>query len=327
MLDRVKSMFSPLPEAAEIPETPLTEERIALGRMLYYDTRLSKNHDMSCNTCHDLDHYGVDIREENGKRNKTSLGHKKQLGERNSPTVYNAAFHAFQFWDGRAATVEEQAKGPILNPVEMAMADEPTVLTVLRSIPGYEALFKSAFPDDAEPVTYDNIANAIGAFERKLVTPARFDDFLSGKMTALTSQELHGLQVFLDVGCVTCHNGVGLGGTQFQKLGSVKPWPDLKDEGRYQVTQAEPDKYMFKVPSLRNITQTGPYLHDGSIESLEQMVKMMAEYQTARGTISDEETSAIMAFLGALEGPIPTEYIKAPELPESGPDTPKPDPN
>lgn len=327
LLDRVKPLFSPLPAVAESPDNPLTEEKITLGRMLYFEPRLSKNHDMSCNTCHDLEHYGVDIREENGKRNKTSLGHRRQLGERNSPTVYNAAFHTTQFWDGRAATIEEQAKGPILNPVEMAMSDEPSVLTILRSIPGYEDLFKAAFPGEAEPITYGNIAKAIGAFERKLVTPARFDDFLSGKMTALTPQELHGLQVFLDVGCATCHNGSTLGGTQFQKLGNVKPWPDLKDEGRGKLTKSEADKYFFKVPSLRNITQTAPYLHDGSIESLPEMVVKMAEHQTAQGKLSDEQTSAIVTFLGALEGPLPTDYIKPPVLPESGPKTPTPDPN
>lgn len=327
MLDRVKSMFSPLPEIAEIPESPITQERSDLGRMLYYDPRLSKNHDTSCNTCHDLEHYGVDIREEDGKRIKTSLGHKKQLGDRNSPTVYNAAFHSSQFWDGRATTIEEQAKGPILNPVEMAMSDEVSVLGILRSIPGYEALFKAAFPGDAEPITYDNIAKAIGAFERKLVTPSRFDEFLSGKMTALSNEELRGLQLYLDVGCVTCHNGPVLGGTQFQKLGSVKPWPELKDEGRFKVTQNEADKYMFKVPSLRNITQTGPYLHDGSIESLEEIVNKMAEHQTARGTLTDAETGTIVAFLRALEGTLPMDYIAPPVLPESGPDTPAANPD
>ncbi|RMG98813.1 MAG: cytochrome-c peroxidase [Deltaproteobacteria bacterium] len=321
ILERAKPLFSPLPEVMASPDNPVTDAKVELGRMLYYDTRLSKNHDISCNTCHDLEKYGVDPR-----GTPTSAGHKGQMGDRNSPTVYNAALQIAQFWDGREPTVEAQAKQPILNPVEMAMPNEAAVVAVLESIPGYVEKFKAAFPDDAKPVTYDNMAKAIGAFERKLVTPAPFDQFLAGNMGALNKKQLWGLQLFMDVGCTTCHTGPGLGGTMFQKLGSVKPWP-TKDEGRYKVTKQEADKFVFKVPILRNITKTGPYLHDGSIADLGEMVQKMAEHQTAKGRLSDAELDALLAFLDALTGEIPKELIAKPELPASGPNTPKPDPS
>lgn len=314
VLEQVKPLFSPLPPVAEDPSNPLTEEKIELGRMLYYDPRLSKGQDISCNTCHDLEHYGVDIREQNGKRPAVSLGHENQAGERNSPTVYNAGLQVAQFWDGRADSLEEQAKGPILNPVEMAMPDEATVVKTLAAIPGYKEKFAAAFPGQADPITYDNVAAAIGAFERRLMTPAPFDEFLSGKMTALDDKQLWGLQLFVEVGCTQCHNAAALGGTQFQKLGNVKPWPTA-DEGRFGVTNNEADKGVFKVPPLRNVAETAPYLHDGSIETLEEMVQMMAEHQSARGRLPQAEVDAIVAFLGTLTGEIPKEYIAKPELP------------
>ncbi len=325
VLAAARPLFGALSPEAKNEANPWTQPKADLGRMLYYDPRLSKNHDMSCNSCHDLENYGVDIREVDGKRAKTSGGHKKAFGARNSPTVYNAAFHLAQFWDGRAADVEEQAKGPILNPVEMAMADEASVLVLLRSVPGYVEAFKTAFPADADPLTYDNMAKAIGAFERKLVTPSKFDAFIAGDASALSNAEAAGLKTFMDVGCTQCHSGALLGGNQFQKLGSVKPWPDTQDEGRFALTKSAPDKFSFKVPSLRNITETGPYLHDGSVESLEVMVQKMAEYQLAKGSLTNEETQSILTFLAALKGDVDAAYIKAPTLPENGPDTPAPD--
>lgn len=293
-----------------------------LGRQLYYEKRLSKNHDISCNSCHDLANYGVDVRTPGAK---TSSGHRAAMGDRNSPTVYNAALHFAQFWDGRAADVEEQAKGPVLNPVEMAMPDEASVLAVLKSIPAYEPLFKSAFPDDADPITYDNMAKAIGAFERKLVTKAPVDDFLGGKTDAIDTQQQRGLALFVDAGCIACHAGSNFGGQMYQKLGLLKPYTTA-DEGRFKVTKAESDKFMFKVPSLRNIAKTAPYLHDGSLATLEETVAMMAEHQTAKGKLTDAEKADLVAFLGALTGEIPQEYIKEPAALEAGAETPKPDP-
>ncbi len=309
--------FAPLPAVMESPANPVTEEKVALGRMLYYDTRLSKSQEISCNTCHLLEKFGVD-------NEPTSEGHKGQRGDRNSPSVYNAAGHFAQFWDGRAANVEEQAKAPVLNPVEMAMPDEASVMKVLKSMPQYVAAFRAAFPDDKDPVTFDNMARAIGAFERKLVTPGRWDKFLKGDATALTRAELAGLQTFLDANCQSCHMGPYIGGTMFQKLGVVKPWPDQKDLGRFQVTKNEADKMMFKVPSLRNVAKTAPYFHDGSVPTLEEAVSKMAEYEIGK-ELAPDEVAAIVTFLDALTGEIPTDYIAKPELPPSTAKTPKPD--
>ncbi len=309
--------FAPLPEV--MSDTPLNEAHIELGRMLYFDKRLSKNQDISCNTCHDLQKYGIDPRE----KAKTSSGHKNQTGTRNSPTVYNAAGHFRQFWDGRAADVEEQAKGPILNPVEMAMPDEKYVLRVLNSIPGYVEAFKKTFPDDKQPLNYDNVGKAVGAFERKLVTPSRWDKFLKGDEAALSDAEKEGFLTFVSTGCVTCHTGAYLGGHMYQKAGLVKPWPEQSDQGRYEVTKQESDKMMFKVPSLRNITKTAPYFHDGSSSSLPDAIRKMAEFQLGK-SLKDDEVKSMMAFFESLTGEVPTDYIKEPELPPSGPTTPKP---
>jgi cytochrome c peroxidase len=326
LIDKAKLNFSPLPESFADPASPLTEEKVQLGRKLYFDKRLSKNHDVACVSCHDLDRYGVDVRETEGKRNKTSLGHRGQPGDRNAPSVYNAGLHFVQFWDGRAKDLEDQAKGPVLNPVEMAMPDEATVVATLQSIPGYVEAFTAAFPGDPQPVSYENMARAIGAYERKLVTPAPFDAFLRGKLTALESQQLVGLALFIDVGCISCHNGAGLGGGTFRKLGEIKPWEGLVDLGRGKLTKAKADEFMFKVPSLRNIVETGPYLHDGSIATLEEMVQKMAHHQLTKGELSPQELSALVAFLGSLTGELPKDLITAPELPPNGPETRAPDP-
>jgi cytochrome c peroxidase len=309
-------MFQPILEVADNPENPVTDAKVDLGRMLYYDTRLSKNRSVSCNSCHDLASFGDDGL-------KTSKGINDQFGGRSAPTVYNAAIHIAQFWDGRAKDVEEQAIGPVTNPIEMGMPDPDYVLKVLKSIPGYVEAFKTAFPDQDEPLTYVNVGNAIGAFERKLLTPSSFDDFLKGDDMALNDAEKHGLNLFITSGCTVCHSGMGVGGHLYQKLGLVKEWP-TKDLGRYEATKVETDKYFFKVPSLRNITETAPYLHDGSVETLPEIVSKMAEYQLGR-VLPDEDVNAIVTFLGALKGRIDEDFIRQPELPADGPDTPKGD--
>jgi cytochrome c peroxidase len=311
--------FKSLPARFDSQDNPITEEKVALGRMLFFETRLSKNHDVSCNSCHALDKFGVDGQ-------VFSSGHKQQKGGRNSPTVYNAGEHVAQFWDGRAASLEEQAKGPILNPVEMAMPSEKKVIATLKSIPGYVEAFKKAFPGQKDPVTYDNLGRAIGAFERQLVTPGRFDKFLAGEKTALDDQEKRGLNKFVTLGCTTCHNGPAVGGSSFQKLGLVKAFPNEKDLGRFDVTKDEGDRLKFRVPSLRNVDKTGPYLHDGSVTDLAEMVRIMADHQLGK-PVTDEDVADIVAFLKALTGELPAEYIAAPTLPPSGPKTPKPDPS
>ncbi len=313
------AVFQSLPEVVASEANPVTDEKVALGKMLYFEERLSKNQDVSCNSCHALDEYGVD-------GEATSPGHKGQRGDRNSPTVYNAAGHALQFWDGRAKDVEEQALGPITNPVEMALASGDVAVAVLKSIPGYAEAFAKAFPGQEDPITFDNVGKAIGAFERKLVTPSRFDAFLAGQDDALTDDEKKGLNVFMDVGCTTCHMGAYVGGAMLQKLGLHQPWPNLKDEGRFAVTKNEAERFFFKVPSLRNIAKTGPYFHDGSVASLDEAVRLMAKHQTTR-ELSDEEVGLVVTFLNALTGDLPgAELIGEPTLPESGPETPKPDP-
>jgi cytochrome c peroxidase len=311
--------FQPLPTEMLAEGKALNDAQIELGRMLYFDKRLSKNHDVSCNSCHGLDKYGVD-----GK--PVSNGHKNQVGTRNSPTVYNAAMHIAQFWDLRAASVEEQAKGPILNPVEMAMPDEKKVVATLKSIPGYVDAFKKAFPDTKDALTYDNLAVAIGAFERRLVTPAKWDKFLGGDKTALNDEEKAGFNKFVESGCMSCHFGANLGGGMAQKLGLVQPWPNQKDQGKFEVTKADADKMIFKVPGLRNVAMTAPYYHDGSVATLDEAVKLMAKHQVGR-ELTDADSKSIVTFLGTLTGELPTAYIQEPKLPENGPKTPKPDPS
>ncbi len=324
-VDAALQHFAALPKEGPKKGKP-TAEMVALGRQLYFDKRLSKNHDVACATCHDLAGYGVDVREEGGKRIATSIGHKGQKGGRNAPTVYNAVFNLAQFWDGRAADLEAQAKGPVLNPIEMAMPDEASVVTVLESIPGYTEAFAKAFPASPDPVTYDNMATAIGAFERDLLTPAPVDKFLEGELSALNDEQLRGMKLFIDTGCIECHSGMGFGGASYQKLGNVKPWPELLDEGRSVETKNPDDKFKFKVPTLRNIAETGPYLHDGSIDDLGKMVQMMAVHQLGKSEFAPEDLAAVVAFLDGLTGTIDPEYTKEPTLPESGPDTPAPDP-
>lgn len=300
-------LFKPLPAVMDSPSNPITEAKVKLGRALFYDTRLSTNNDVSCNSCHSLDKYGVD-----GLR--FSVGHKKQTGDRNAPTVYNAAGHFVQFWDGRAPNVEEQAKGPVMNPVEMSMPSEAEVVARLKRSKEYVEMFRAAFPQDKDPVTFDNMAKAIAAFERKLVTPSRWDRYLRGDKTALTAAEQEGFRQFVNAGCASCHSGAYVGGAMYQKVGLVKPWPNTSDPGRFRVTKKETDKMMFKVPSLRNIAKTGPYFHDGSVTSLEEAVRLMAEHQTGK-KLEPAAVKSIVAWLNALTGEIPTEYIAKPTLP------------
>lgn len=309
--------FAPLPDI--VATSAPSQDVIDLGRMLYFEPRLSKNQKISCNSCHDLAKYGVDGL-------PTSEGHKGQRGDRNAPTVFNAAAHFAQFWDGRAADVEAQAKGPILNPVEMAMPNEAHVIKVLSSIPEYADRFGRAFPGQAKPISYDNLATAIGAFERRLMTPSRWDRLLHGDTTALTADEVAGFKAFVGAGCQACHNGALLGGAVYQRLGLVKPFPRDADTGRMKVTKDAVDKAVFKVPSLRNIEKTGPYFHDGATGSLEQAVRDMAEYQLGR-PLTDTQVTQIVAFLKVLTGTIDPEYIKPPVLPPSTATTPKAEAN
>jgi len=315
--------FGVLSDVQTSAKRPMSDAKITLGRQLFYEKRLSKNQDLSCNSCHDLAAYGVDRRSGSGK---TSLGHRGQIGTRNTPSVYNAARQIAQFWDGRAVDVEEQAKGPIINPVEMAMPNAAAVVSVVKSIPGYLPLFRAAFPGVGDPITHDNVGIALGAFERKLSTRDRFDRYMSGDKDALSPDEVRGLFVFMNSGCPACHTGPGLGGELYRKLGELKVYPS-SDPGRFAVTKKEMDRNVFKVPSLRNIDKTGPYFHDGSQATLLDAIRTMSEYQTANGKLSEDDVQSVATFLRALTGELPSEYIKEPATLPGSATTPKPDPS
>lgn len=302
------AVFSPLPAQMEVQGQPLTEAKTALGRALFYETLLSEDHDVSCNSCHPLNAYGADGR-------KASLGFDGRAGERNDPTVYNAAGQIAQFWDGRAADVEAQAKGPILNPVEMGMTDTTEVLKHLRDSPAYVASFRAAFPGEAKPINFDNVGNAIGAFERRLVTPARWDKFLVGDSAVLTVAERQGLRTFLNTGCQSCHLGAFVGGDRFMKAGQVNAWFSQADSGRYGVTKDAKDLFVFKVPMLRNIEKTSPYFHDGSVANLNEAVRLMAHHQLGK-ELAPADVQSIVTWLGSLTGELPSLYIAFPQKPK-----------
>jgi len=293
--EALKALFRPLPKVAESTSNPVTAAKAALGKRLYLETRLSVSGTISCNSCHKLTSFGVD-------NEPTSPGHDGRRGERNSPTSMNAALHLAQFWDGRAADVEAQALGPILNPIEMGMASEKAVLAELKDDPSYIEDFAKAFPNEAAPITYKNIGNAIGAFERTLLTPSPFDAYLAGRADALTPAQKAGLKTFVETGCATCHNGVGIGGGMYQKIGVVHPYP-TKDVGRFNVTKQESDRFVFKVPGLRNVEKTGPYFHDGAVATLDEAVRLMGKHQLGR-ELAPETRASIVEFLKSLTGAV-----------------------
>ena len=311
LLNQAKAFFQPLPDTPPAKsDNPLTPEKILLGKMLYHDPRLSKSGFISCNSCHNLAMGGVDGL-------PTSLGHRWTAGPRNAPTVYNAALNATQFWDGRSPDVEDQATKPIENPIEMA-ATESLVVARLKSIPTYVDLFTKAFPEEDNPITLVNIGKAIGAFERTLLTPSRFDRFLKGDVEALNKKERKGLSLFISKGCVSCYLGVNVGGKKFAKF---ERGADL---GRFAVTKKEKDRHVFRVPTLRNVALTAPYFHTGDVWDLREAIQIMAEKQLNK-KLKDEEIDAIAAFLESLTGEIPGEALSLPTLPASTPGTAHPE--
>jgi len=291
------------PVVTETPPPPATPEKIALGRALFYDVRLSRNHTISCNSCHPLDRYGAD-----GQR--TSPGFDGHRGTRNAPSVFNAASHFAQFWDGRAATVEEQAVMPIMNGDEMGMGSEQAVVASIEAAPEYVGAFAKAYPGDPRPITIAHLGEVIGAFERGLVTRSRWDDFLDGKADALTPLERRGLRVFLDSGCMVCHTGPQVGGTMFERVGVVEPWPNDADVGRASITHLAADRMVFKVPSLKNVAETAPYFHDGSADTLEAAIRMMGRHQLGI-ELRDQDVDAIAAWMRAMTGSIDRAYVAA----------------
>jgi cytochrome c peroxidase len=288
---RALDVFAPLPAKMPGGEDD-TRAMVKLGHDLYFDKCLSVNKSISCNSCHALDTGGSYI-------HATSPGAFGKNGERNSPTVLNAGFQFAQFWDGRAASLEAQAREPMLNPDEMGMPAEAELLKRLREMKHYRAAFALAFPGSAEPVTIENLTKAIAAFERTLITHDRFDKFLKGSDRALSRAELKGLALFLDTGCAKCHTGPGLGGNSFQKIGVTHPYANTNDIGRAKITGNEADRFKFKVPSLRNVALTPPYFHDGQAATLVEAVRQMADLQFGK-ELTRPEAESIETFLHSL---------------------------
>jgi cytochrome c peroxidase len=299
---RVLRRFAPLNPVANTAPSALVD----LGRKLYYDPRLSKTGTVSCNSCHPLAKYGT-------TQTPVSTGVNGRKGARNAPTVYNAAGHFVQFWDGRSPSVEKQALMPIENKDEMGMTSAE-VVTVINNIAGYREEFARTFPGVTPAVSAERIGLAIGAFEHGLVTPARWDRYLRGETSALTAEEKAGAKEFANLGCIVCHTGPFVGGSMFERLGARVPWPTGTDRGRRGVTGNVADDMIFKVPSLRNVAMTAPYFHDGSAKTLNEAVHMMARHQLGV-ELDDEEARELEAWLGSLTGDIPLEYIKPPVLP------------
>jgi len=319
VMSQAQSIFKPVPAKPPVLKgNPSSWPKLELGKMLFFDPRLSSSSLISCNTCHNAGLSGVDIQE-------TSIGHGWQKGPRNAPTVLNAVFNTAQFWDGRAKDLAAQAKGPVQASVEMNNKPERVVET-LKSIPGYLPLFKKAFPRDKDPISFDNMARAIELFEATLITPdARFDRFLKGDMNALAANEHEGLKLFMAKGCASCHNGVNVGGTGYFPFG-VKEAPEADvrpagDLGRFKVTNTAADKYVFKSPSLRNIALTPPYFHSGKVWKLSDAVKIMGSAQLGI-SVNNNEAGKIVAFLQTLDGKQPR--IMYPILPPNSEATPRP---
>lgn len=316
--ETARAFFEPLPSTVpSVRDNPITPEKIALGKALFFDPRLSASGVFSCYSCHNLTTGGDDNLE-------TSIGHGWQKGPRNAPTVFNAVLNEAQFWDGRAEDLKEQAKGPIQAGVEMANTPQNVVAT-LSSMPQYQAWFSDAFPEETEPVNFDNMAKAIEAFEATLLTPAPFDAFLNGSDDGITPAAKQGLALFVEKGCVACHSGVNVGGHGYYPFGLIeKPGAEILppgDKGRFEVTETIDDKYVFRASPLRNVAVTAPYFHSGKVWDLKVAVQIMAESQLGE-ELTDEEADAMVAFLNSLTGDVPD--VTLPELPPETGTTPRP---
>lgn len=311
-------LFLALPSTVpQMADNRITPEKIKLGRSLFFDPRLSASGVFSCHSCHNLATGGDDNQE-------TSIGHGWQKGPRNAPTVLNSVLNEAQFWDGRAPDLKEQAKGPIQAGVEMANTPENVVRTLNSMVP-YVADFGAAFPDQADPVSFDNMARALEAFQATLITPAPFDAYLNGDDLALSDQQRAGLSLFIDKGCAACHSGVNLGGQGYYPFGLIeRPGADVLpvgDKGRFAVTETIDDEYVFRASPLRNVALTAPYFHSGKVWNLDVAVQIMAESQLGE-SLTATETTQIVAFLNSLTGTLPP--VEVPILPAETTTTPRP---
>ncbi len=317
---RAEGPFQPLPKNPPIPkDNPQTADKVRLGKQLYFDPRLSKDGTVSCNSCHNVMSGGADAR-------PNSVGVGGKLGGRSAPTVWNAAFLSVQFWDGRAPSLEEQAKGPLTNPVEMAMPNHDAVMARVKTIPGYVEQFAKIFGKDA--MTIDNLAKAIAAYERTLITPnSPFDRYLRGDKKAISTRAEKGYKAVVEVGCIACHMGPNFAGPAlpqgtgfyqkfpvFPESSFVKKYALTADPGRAEATKKEEDKGMWRVPTWRNIALTAPYFHNGKVPTLDEAVRVMASTQLNK-TLTEEQVGDIVAFLESLTGVFPETSL--PRLPET----------
>jgi len=308
-----------LPDTAPTPaDNPTTAAKVELGKMLFMDPRFSSTGTVSCNSCHNVMEGGDDSR-------SVSMGVHGKTGGRNAPTVWNSAFHSVQFWDGRAPLLEDQAKGPVANPIEMGMKDVETAMQRVRTIPGYKAYFDKAFGKNS--MTVENAAKAVASFERTLITPnSAYDKYVKGNKNAMNKQQIRGMNTFAEVGCTACHSGAAFNGPT-QKLGEgfyvkfptfdnkyVSQYKLAQDKGREEATGKAEDRNMFRIPTLRNITDTAPYFHNGAVNDLSEAVRVMAKTQLNR-QLAEKEVKDIVAFLGTLTGEYPE--ITMPRLPAS----------
>ena len=310
-LAAIPSSKSELVKLIDNPKNHITDAKVELGKKLYFDPRLSKSGFISCNSCHNLGEGGDDGIE-------AAVGHKWTINPHhlNSPTVYNSVFNDKQFWDGRSPDLEDQAQGPIQAGPEMAATKEH-VATTVNSMPAYVTEFKNAYGKDVK-ITFEKVTDTIGLFERTLVTPSAFDDFMNGNEKALTSKQKDGLKTFIDTGCATCHSGVGVGGGM-NVINVYAPYKHMK------VGDFKGDANgMVKVPTLRNVTQTAPYFHNGMVKTLKEAIVEMGRIQLGKN-ISDRDAKSIEEFLKALDGRKPNMSI--PMLPASSDATPKADLN
>jgi len=315
LLKNAQRVFKPLPKDAATAEFPITPERVELGRMLFFDPRISVDGTVSCSRCHQAALYGTDGLPK-------AKGAFDKLNERGGPTVFNAALQFKQHWRRDRENVEDQASKAPTGAVSFGDPDNASAMAKTKAIPGYTELFQKAFPAEPDPVTIGNWGKAIGAYERTLITPSHFDEYLTGHAEALSEPERQGLRTFMDTGCSGCHNGVVVGGGMFQKFGVVEDyWKETGskeiDKGRFDVTHKPADMYVFKVPGLRNVAMTPPYFHDGSARTLLEAVRIMAKVQLGK-SLSDQDTNAIVTFLGSLTGKVPQNFAEAPVLPPAG---------
>lgn len=312
LLAQAQQVFQPLPKDMATPEYPITPERVELGRTLFFDPRASVDGTASCARCHQPSLYGTDgLAKPHGAHDK--------INPRNAPTVLNAALQFNAHWRGDRKNVEDQATQALIGPTSFGNPDYASAMKRIASIPGYLGMFEKAFPGQRDPVTPENWGKAIGSYERTLVTPSRFDQYLSGDTRALSAAEQRGLRTFIEAGCTGCHSGPGVGGGTFQKFGVVANyWNETKsaeiDKGRFDVTHDEADMYVFKVPGLRNVAMTPPYFHDGSVKALPEAVRIMAKVQLEK-ELPEQDISDIVAFLGSLTGQLPDSLRDAPVLP------------